>query len=533
MDGGSTDAGLALGGFASIRYGPSVGGAIKRIALAFAFALATSLVGCSSGDGDGANGGGAGSPGSGGVAGVSGAAGGGESDGGVDEPDLPPWNEPSGLPEAPVGPSELFGIVSQIGGFTKHGMPHMAGGRLVVPTPEALRFFDVSDPTAPTEVSRVEHAIEVEHYVIAFTKDLGATHAFTSGAHGAAVWDLTDLENPAFVADVVVGNGGSLEYVNRAEAVGLQAPLLFVPTSVSGIVVVDVSDPSNASVLASISPSDVGLTKTGYALAVGNVLYTSCHSCAGVATIDISDPSNPTLLAAFTDAVAFGYGLTVAGDELLLAAKGESGSVGVQVFDVSDPEQILLGEKWVGGAPHGGDGGYVAVQDGFVHFGGSALGYFKLDLQGTEVGRIALADVPGAQDVDYATTFGHLGILADDDAATTSLFFHREEPDASGPEVMTIVPANGAVDQALTTRVGVVMSDWVDYRSLHPATFFVRPNGGDPVAGRLSVQQGVVNFAPEAPLDPDTTYQVVIRELRDHVGNPSARFESHFTTGGG
>jgi len=68
---------------------------------------------------------------------------------------------------------------------------------------------------------------------------------------------------------------------------------------------------------------------------------------------------------------------------------------------------------------------------------------------------------------------------------------------------------------ALTTRVGVSMSDNVDLVSIDTTTFMVRPVGGEAVPGKYSVQMGLVNFAPDVPQQPETTYEVVVTGLRD------------------
>ena len=57
---------------------------------------------------------------------------------------------------------------------------------------------------------------------------------------------------------------------------------------------------------------------------------------------------------------------------------------------------------------------------------------------------------------------------------------------------------------ALTTRVGVSMSDNVDLVSIDTTTFMVRPVGGEAVPGKYSVQMGLVNFAPDVPQQPET-----------------------------
>ena len=72
------------------------------------------------------------------------------------------------------------------------------------------------------------------------------------------------------------------------------------------------------------------------------------------------------------------------------------------------------------------------------------------------------------------------------------------------------------------------------YESLTPDTIKVVDNRGNEVAGTLSAQWGIVNFAPEQPLKANSQYKVIVRAggVRDYAGNAvESTFESTFTTG--
>ena len=54
------------------------------------------------------------------------------------------------------------------------------------------------------------------------------------------------------------------------------------------------------------------------------------------------------------------------------------------------------------------------------------------------------------------------------------------------------------------------------------------------MAGKYSEQTGIVNFSPNAPLPPNTTFDVIVPAggIKDYAGNPVATtFSSSFTTG--
>ena len=76
------------------------------------------------------------------------------------------------------------------------------------------------------------------------------------------------------------------------------------------------------------------------------------------------------------------------------------------------------------------------------------------------------------------------------------------------------------------------MSDNVDIESIDTSTFSVRTVGGAALPGKYSAQMGLVNFAPNSLLQPNTTYEVLVNGIKDLVGNAGGPFTSRFSTGG-
>src|SRR6185436_7126619 len=105
----------------------------------------------------------------------------------------------------------------------------------------------------------------------------------------------------------------------------------------------------------------------------------------------------------------------------------------------------------------------------------------------------------------------------------------------TGPSITMVNPPNDAANQRLSSRVGLTLSDWIDLRSVSSSTFIVRPVGGAALAGKYSGEQGILNFWPNQPLRPGTTYEVVVTAggIKDFSGNGvPTRFTSRFTTAG-
>ncbi|HXF60002.1 MAG TPA: Ig-like domain-containing protein, partial [Caldilineaceae bacterium] len=201
-------------------------------------------------------------------------------------------------------------------------------------------------------------------------------------------------------------------------------------------------------------------------------------------------------------------------------------------LDISDPMQIRL----ISSAPMGGRGGYLTIQDHFAHVGASSH-YVKIDLSDEREFRLAGTASSGLveRDEDFAVALGNLVILSDDHYNGSFIFAHQAEPDTTGPQVNMVVPADGAGHQSRASRIGLTFTDRIDLRTVNAETLIVRPIGREEaLPGRYSSQTGIVNFAPDHPLEPDTTYEIIVPAggIRDVAGNGTpVAFRSTFSTG--
>ncbi len=140
------------------------------------------------------------------------------------------------------------------------------------------------------------------------------------------------------------------------------------------------------------------------------------------------------------------------------------------------------------------------------------------------------ANIPD-NDEDFGVFLGNIFWAGSDHDGGSTLMPHQTAPDTTGPNVTWVHPADGSTGHKLTTRVGVSMSSEIDLDSVNAATFIVRPAGGSGLPGKYSVQRGIVNFSPDQPLLPNTTYEVVVAGFEDVVHNAGGSFTSTFTTG--
>jgi hypothetical protein len=275
--------------------------------------------------------------------------------------------------------------------------------------------------------------------------------------------------------------------------------------------------------------ADYGGFAIGPVFAIGNELIaTNMNNKTGVARFDISDPRNPVLKDSYKDLVV-GYNTMVNGDRLFGVT-----AANVVEYDLSSKNSIPLMAQ--SGNP-GGNGGYCMFQDGWL-LAGASEDFAKLDARSRNSLPIVGTGTSGisGRDEDFATQLGNLVFVGSDHHSGSGILVHDTVADFKGPEVNMVNPAPLAVKQALTSRVGLTFTDLLDIPSANSATILVYPVGPNPVPlkGTYSHQFSIVNFTPDQPLLPNTTYEILVPKggVKDQSLNPNAiLFRSRFSTG--
>lgn len=451
-----------------------------------------------------------------------------------------------GLPNLTYDPAEVFTVIGHVGvenGAPRaHGTASMTRGYLTVIFSQdsgkgdgGFAFYDISNPKAPVLVAARDDAE---------TEDIREAHGFgfwgdyvaLQATKGIQIWDWSDVTNPMLVSYLHLPGVAASDYVSGAWWLSWQAPYIYVGGSANGLFIVDAHDVTNPFLVTRpegkpnpIPPSSLGGFRVGPVFAVGDRLGLTGMGEPGYAMLDIRDPVNPLLVSAKTLDMPKIYAGMMNGHRLY----GTGDKRFLHVMDVSDPFQIIEVGK---SGDIGGTGGYLSIQDGFAHVGASQR-YAKVDVSpsgGLAVAMLATSNAPN-RDEDFGTALGNLVAISDDHGNGTFFMPHQGAPDTTPPAVNMARPANGEANVALTMRVGLTFTDQIDRRTLDATTFIVRPVGGTALAGRYSYQTNIVNFAPDAPLLPSTTYEIILAQggLKDLAGNAMAdAFISYFSTGG-
>jgi len=450
-----------------------------------------------------------------------------QSDSTVDIP-LSSW--PDGL----VSPTMLDG--HQI------NQPQVFNGYLVVGGNEEFWFFDVSDPTAPEELSSFSTpgrtGAEAESHTVSFARYGDTYYMVTIGGKGIDTWDVTDARAPEHVGKLAVPGTNYGDYTEAVWGVAWQGQYIYVGATNNGIKVVDATDPHNLSIVGEVPTSQFGGVSAGPVEAVGNVLVVMTpKESAGIATLDITNPTEPTRLASFTSSTISYIGMFYRHWAFLISP--------LRVWDVlSDPRNIGSGSSPIAQMDHGG-AEYMSFSDNYLF-----LGHVRTEIGGTPgASKIKLSDSGsmqlesnvwgrqdrnGLNDDQFTIPIGNLLVLGDDQApyAGWVIAAHDTEPDSLPPVVDTVIPKDQST-VATSSRIGISFTDNIELATVDSASFIVRPVGGQPLAGKYSVRMGVVNFDPDEELEPSTEYEVVLPAggIADYVGNTlGAEWKSTFST---
>ena len=433
-----------------------------------------------------------------------------------------------GIPRVTFEEAEVGKRIWQFKGLTER-VPKamMFQGYMVIFSNRCQRLdvLDIANPRAPVNIRTFTFAGQGDDHTVP-----------TAGTMVMDGGTLIDLANPA--APKVVGtNAGFYGSVWPA----FQWPYFYSTRSYDDgaarstpMYIVDYANPGAGRRVKEVGVQGILGFTTGSTQVVGNLLIvTSGDQYSGVSTWDLSDPVNPKVL----DIVKTGPGIYTSqmyGKYLVSSGPQNLGQVGF--FDISDPTAIRM--EFSETVPGMGD--YAGFQNGFM-FGGEINSgkWIKYDIKARKV--VLTGTVPNKNTSRYCYPFGNMVWLGDagrdglnGTANQSDLFVHQANPDSIPPSVQFTSPANGQPRQALTSRVGIAFDEEVDNRTLTTANVLVRPRGGPAIQGIYGHTMGVVNFTPSQPLQPNTTYEVVIPagSVKDWTGNPILKeYGLRFSTG--
>lgn len=441
-----------------------------------------------------------------------------------------------GIPNTPFPTQDVFKVISRISGVSVL-VNGMHDGYLACPTSRSLSFYDISKPYAPVRVSQAPSAHRLIPHTNGFSNDYPGKYAVITAMDGFDIMDWTDIRAPRLVKHVHIPGTRGPEGNDDHSSIFV-APYIYLGGEYGGLSVVDATDMNNPVIVKHVSTAAVGIGNMGPVRVVGDLLVIAGNeSHFGIAFFDVSNPANPILIAVNKQRTSPSYDMQVYDNKVFYGER----SATISIFDIANPAQSRL----LGTIRHGGKPETFQMQDQFIHlsssifartFGSYFNGYYKMDVSDPANGKIVgyvdgktMFDSP-----DFTAVLGNLIAVGDVGARGTVFIPHQAEPDRTPPRVNMVRPTDGKLRQATTTLIGAVFTDAIDHAKINNKTFIVRPVGGAALTGKYSYQFNTVNFAPDQPLLPNTTYEVTVPAggLSDLAGNAiTAPFTSRFSTG--
>ncbi|WOO41349.1 hypothetical protein [Rubellicoccus peritrichatus] len=228
------------------------------------------------------------------------------------------------------------------------------GDYAYVVTDIGFMVFDVSDlgGVGPIEVARIEDGDSANFNSLASARgiELEGNYAYISSRSDNAltIVDVSDPTNPTFVSKLQDGVGG-FDFLGGCYKAQFAGGLLYVTAFFdNAISIIDVSNPATPQLIGVIRDGVNGFDHLRLVTDVevaGNLLYTTAISDHALSIIDISNPNSPQHVSSLVDGVGgFNYlmgafDVEIAGDYAFVSAQADNA---LSIIDVSTPASPQL-----------------------------------------------------------------------------------------------------------------------------------------------------------------------------------------------
>ncbi|MGB0372174.1 MAG: Ig-like domain-containing protein [Opitutales bacterium] len=183
---------------------------------------------------------------------------------------------------------------------------------------------------------------------------------------------------------------------------------------------------------------------------------------------------------------------------------------------------------------------YAQFQDNFMFVGSGKYNLTPIEDGGEPVLDLAFLEQNG----EYLLPMGNLLMSAENteqgsipDAAGPypfQIIAHQTAPDETPPTIAYHIPRDGEGNQHIKSRIGVVIHETLNLKTINATTFRVFPtSGGADVPGSWNVHdKDILTFTPDSDLEEATEYTVLLEGIEDVAGNAMLADSFTFTTSG-
>ena len=444
------------------------------------------------------------------------------------------------IPNQSYPAEEQWTVISPKMSDRHMNQPSVFNGYAILAGNAVHEVWDISDPYRPVfkaEMQSTHRHGEAESHQVTYGRDYdGNYYLATVSGRGVDIWDVTDTVNPRLAAEIELRDINYGDVAGAVWGLSWQGNYIYAGATTNGLYIIDVSELGQKWAYYPVEQMwsfQMGRVNAGPVFALGDLLVaTTPKNSAGIATINISDPDNPVLMDSESYYFPRSYIGGFYGTHAFLINP-------LRIYDVTtDPYNITQVSSVETPTSE-----YVSFADDHLFLGGVRGGtegiykYAIRDLNNpTEIGRVPGRDT--RWDDQFSCPVGNLLLMADDQFVDNEyvgavIAVHDTAPDLTPPSVKAFYPANRSTSLSTSGQVAVSFSEWIEFKSVNPSTFILRPVNGAPLKGTWGCTYTTLTFAPDTPLEPATEYEIILPAggITDLVGNPLAvTYTSTFTT---
>lgn len=259
-----------------------------------------------------------------------------------------------------------------------------------------IQIIDITNPAVPVRIGHFQTPAFARGLAVAGDRVYVAQSdlpPFTNS--GLLVIDISDPTAPTLAASLIL-TGLPMDVLPIG--VTLDGDLAYVAGGKGGLYVVDITDPAN--------PTQIGKLPTpnlSRSVAIADRYAYMATAQSGLFVVDVSNPLSPTLAKVF-DTPGISFGVALAGDALYVA----DGTTGVLEFDVSDPLNPVLDHT----VDTPGDAIGVTVAGGYAYVSDGAAGLEVIKISDV-VPPLLVATTQSAMSAAGVTIKGNHALVAD------------------------------------------------------------------------------------------------------------------------
>ncbi len=229
----------------------------------------------------------------------------------------------------------------------------LKGNYAYVAGPNNLKIVDVTNPNVPVKKGSVVGTGFTGNLVSSVFASGNYAYMVNSNTHQLEVIDISDPNNPNIIATVKDQDGGAtLSYPGSIYVSGNYAYVTGWGSSIGYVEILDVTNPSMPFHKATIFDGDGGAQLSGSwsIKVVGNYAYVASAFSEALEIINVSDPAKPTHAGSIShydhDETALGFPTSVfiSGNYAYVSSVWESG---VEIIDITNPASPVHAGKIV------------------------------------------------------------------------------------------------------------------------------------------------------------------------------------------